>query len=587
MGRIPDETIQAIRDRIDLVELIGRFVALRPAGRNHKGLCPFHDEKTPSFNVNADRQIFHCFGCGVGGNCFTFLTRHENLTFPEAVRELGRQVGVEVAETDSREAGLYERLRELNDSAQAFFREQLAAESGAGARRYLADRGIDATTIDAFGIGFAPERWDGLAEHLRRQRVPGSLAEKAGLLVARKSEGHYDRLRGRVVFPIRDARGRILGFGGRVLSPDQEPKYLNGPETPIYRKREVLFGLPMALEPMRRAERAAVCEGYFDVVALQRAGVGEAVATCGTALTEDHARELKRRTREVVLVFDGDEAGRRAARSALEVLLPAGLRVRHVALAPGDDPDTVLGREGAEALKALVDSAPPALDAQIAEACASGLGTPWERADAVNAVAPLVARVVDPVERGEFARLLAMRTGVREEDVDAAVRGARRGEGPDEDSTPAPRKRGGREDRWFRNLAAAVLDHPQLAGRVPIDELAELFAGSGAREDACALVSVLAAGGDPDAALSDDAHRFYVELATADREPLDEEAAARAIDETCETLRRRSHRSARRESTRALVSGEGAQDGEILDRKAEDLRRRRELWTEPPSRVRH
>jgi DNA primase len=589
MGRIPDETIQAIRDRIDLVELIGRFVSLRPAGRNHKGLCPFHDEKTPSFNVNADRQIFHCFGCGVGGNCFTFLTRHENLTFPEAVRELGRQVGIDIEETDSREAGLYERLREVNDTAQAFYRAQLEAESAGGARRYLAERGIGPEVIEAFGIGFAPERWDGLAEHLRRLRVPGSLAEKAGLVVARKSEGHYDRLRGRVVFPIRDARGRILGFGGRVLSPDQEPKYLNGPETPIYHKREVLFGLPMALEPMRRAERAVVCEGYFDVVALHRAGVGEAVATCGTALTEEHARELKRRTREVILLFDGDEAGRRAARSALEVLLPSGVRVRHVALASEDDPDTLLAREGAEALKAVVDSAPPALDAQIAAACADGLSTPWERADAVHAVAPLVARVVDPVERGEFARLLAMRTGVREEDVDAAVRGARRGGQPADDEMPAPRlrQRGGREDRWFRNLAAVVLDHPHLAEQVPADELAELFPDSAAREDAGALVAVLLAGGDPDTALVDDAHRFYVELATADLEPLDEEAAIRAIRETCETLRRRSHRSASHASTRELAQGEAAADGTLLDRKEEELRRRRELWDQPPNPVRH
>jgi DNA primase len=425
MSRIPDETIQAIRDRIDLVELIGRYVALKSSGRNHKGLCPFHDEKTPSFNVNADRQIFHCFGCGAGGNAFTFLMRHENLTFPEAVRELGRQVGIEVRESDSAEAGLYERLRGVNDAAQAFFREELASPRGAGARAYLAERGLDAESVERFGIGLAPDRWDGLLERLRRAQIPAEASERAGLLVEREGGGHYDRLRGRVTFPIRDARGRVLGFGGRALGAGQEPKYLNSPETPIYRKREVLFGFPGALEPMRRVGRAVVVEGYFDVVALHRAGVGESVATCGTALTAEHARDLRRRTREVVLLFDGDDAGRRATRAALEALLPAGLRVRDAQLPAGDDPDTHLEREGAEALRRLLDEAPPALEAAIADACAGGLSTPWERADAVHAVAPLVALVVDPVERGEFARLLAMRTGVREEDVEAAVVAAR------------------------------------------------------------------------------------------------------------------------------------------------------------------
>jgi DNA primase len=587
MGRIPDETIQAIRDRVDLVELIGRYVALKSAGRNHKGLCPFHEEKTPSFNVNADRQIFHCFGCDAGGNGFTFLMRHENLTFPEAVRELGRQVGVEVQESDSRETGLYEQLRELNDVAHSFFRAELASPRGEVARSYLTQRGLDADVVESFEIGLAPDRWDAVVAHLSQRRVPASLGEKAGLLIERKSGGHYDRLRGRVVFPIRDARGRILGFGGRAIGSDQEPKYLNGPETAIYRKREVFYGLPMALEPMRRAERAVVVEGYFDVVALHRAGVGEAVATCGTALTEDHARELHRRTRQVVLLFDGDEAGRRAARAALEILLPAGLRVRHVALPSGDDPDTLLAREGAEALKRLVDRAPPALEAQIAEACSRGLATPWERADAVHAVAPLVALVVDPVERGEFARLLAMRTGVREEDVDAAIRGARRGGVEDDEvAAPAPRRRGP-EDRWFGNLAAAVLDHPGLADRVPLDELALLFPDSAALPPAAELIARVAAGDDPAVELQGEARALYTQLATSEREPLDDEATARSIDETIENLRRRSHRRERKASTLALARGEAVDSDDLLRLKEEQLRRRRELWTQPPDPVRH
>lgn len=586
MGRIPDETIQAIRDRVDLVELVGRFVALKPAGRNHKGLCPFHDEKTPSFNVNADRQIFHCFGCGTGGNAFTFLMRHENLTFPEAARELGRTVGVEVREDGGPEAGLSERLGQANDAAQAFFREELASPRGAAARRYLAERGLDAQTLDAFGIGFAPERWDGLVEGLRRARIPADLAARAGLLAERESGGHYDRLRGRVTFPIRDARGRVLGFGGRALGRDQEPKYLNSPETPLYRKREVLFGFPGALEPMRRAGRAVVVEGYFDVVALHRAGLGETVATCGTALTEDHARGLRRRTREVVLLFDGDEAGRRAVRGALEVLLPAGLRVRTAVLPDGHDPDTWLAQEGPEALVRLVDEARPALEVAIARACEGGLATPWERADAVHDVAPLVARVADAVERGEYARLLAMRTGVREADVDAAVAAVRRGASAEEAAPPEPRRRGP-EDRWLRNLALAVLDHPHLAERVPVDELAAMFPGMAA----CGLLREMAAAlrraGELEARLEGEIQRLYTELVATEREPLDEEAALRAIDETLENLRRRHHRRQRSEATRLHAGRDEPDDEALLRLKNEQLRERRELWKIPPGTLRH
>ena len=586
MGRIPDETIQAIRDRVDLVELAGRFVALKPSGRNHKGLCPFHDEKTPSFNVNADRQVFHCFGCGAGGNAFTFLMRHENLTFPEAARELGRAVGIEVREEGGPEAGLSERVREANDVAQAFFREELASPRGAAARRYLAERGLDAQALELFGIGFAPDRWDGLLERLRSAQVPAELAARAGLLVERERGGHYDRLRGRVTFPIRDARGRVLGFGGRALGLDQEPKYVNSPETPLYRKREVLFGFPGALEPMRRAGRAVVVEGYFDVVALQRAGVGEAVATCGTALTEDHTRELRRRTREVVLLFDGDEAGRRAVRGALEVLLPAGLRVRTAVLPDGEDPDTYLARQGGEALARLVDEAAPALEVAIARACGRGLATPWERADAVHELAPLVARVADGVERGEYARLLAMRTGVRESDVDAAVVAARRGESAEEAAPPAPRRRGP-EERWLRNLALAVLDHPRLAERIPVEELAAMFPGTAA----CALLGEMAAAlrraGELEARLEGEIQRLYTELVTAEREPLDEDAALRAIDETLENLRRRHHRRQRSESTRMHAGQEEPDDAALLRLKDEQLRERRELWKIPPGTLRH
>jgi DNA primase len=337
---------------------------------------------------------------------------------------------------------------------------------------------------------------------------------------------------------------------------------------------------------MRRVGRAVVVEGYFDVVALHRAGVGESVATCGTALTAEHARDLRRRTREVVLLFDGDDAGRRATRAALEALLPAGLRVRDAQLPAGDDPDTHLEREGAEALRRLLDEAPPALEAAIADACAGGLSTPWERADAVHAVAPLVALVVDPVERGEFARLLAMRTGVREEDVEAAVVAARRGGDAEEAPSPPPRQHGP-EERWLRNLALALVDQPHLAQLIPRDELAEMFPDAPARELVEEIVAALGRSPDLDVGLEGEAHRLYAELVTAEREPLDEQAARRAIDETLETLRRRHHRQRRSAATRTHAQQDDADDDSLLALKTRQLRERRELSNVPPGTVRH
>jgi DNA primase len=424
LGRIPEDTVREIRDRVDIVDLIGRYVDLRKAGRNHKGLCPFHDEKTPSFNVNPDRQAFYCFGCQEGGSAFTFLMKHENLSFPEAVRALAHECGVEIPETAGGESGSSEPLFEANRVAHQLYRDALASAEAAPAREYLEGRGLEAELIERFGIGYAPNRWDAVAGALAREQIPARVGETVGLLARRDSGGHYDRLRGRVVFPICDVRGRCVGFGGRAIFDDQEPKYLNTPETPIFRKREALYGFPFALEGIRRADRVIVCEGYFDRIALHRAGLVEAVATCGTALTDGHGRELRRRTGQVVLLFDGDDAGQNAMEKALGTLLPAGLRVRAALLPPGDDPDSFLLDRGAPALATLVDKAPDALEVVIQRALRAGCSTPSEKSAAVGHVAPFIARIENPVERSAYTRRLALATDSDEGAVDAVVRGS-------------------------------------------------------------------------------------------------------------------------------------------------------------------
>lgn len=552
MGRIPDDTIDLIRDRVDVVGLVGRFVNLKKAGRSYKGLCPFHTEKTPSFHVNPDRQSFHCFGCQEGGNVFTFLMKMENLTFPEAARVLAREVGIDIPETAaSGEQGLSEKVCQLTELAQGHYRASLAGSTGA---TYLSERGIDAATIDHFGIGYAPDRWDSLVQALRSQKLPSALAERAGLLAERSSGGHYDRLRDRVTFPIQDVRGRVIGFGGRAITAGQEPKYLNTPESPVFKKREAFFGFPASLEPIRRKQRAVVVEGYFDLVALWRAGVEECVATCGTALTAEHARNLCRRTETVVLMFDGDEAGQKAALRSLEVLLPEGLRVRAAVLPAGEDPDDFLTREGAEALQKLVDEAPPALEIAIRRAVSSGVASPWEKADAVAVVAPLLSLVKSAVERSELCTQLALAVGTEVRHVEAAVRSAGRGEDPRESIPVAPRRHGP-EQRKLLSVARCLSAYPALGtdvsqdllGLAPpgplLDVIFSLIKDSegGRRSDVEELASGL-----------DDEARSQLYAVFADEQEIEEGVAKQVLADTLVWLRTQWSRERQKELTRRM-----------------------------------
>jgi len=491
LGRIPEETIREIRDRVDIVGLVGRYVELKKAGRNLKGLCPFHNEKTPSFNVQPDRQIFHCFGCGEGGDVITFLQRHDGLSFPEAARMLARELGIEIPEESGGDSGLIARLASANDTAQGLYREALSSECGSAAREYLARRGLDSESCARFGIGYAPDSWDALGKELVRQGLGADDGERAGLVKPRqRGGGHYDHLRDRVVFPIFDVRGQVIGFGGRALSDEQQPKYLNTPETPLFRKREALYGFPFALEAIRRRQRVIICEGYFDRIALERSGLGESLATCGTALTPEHARQLKRRTRDVILLFDGDAAGQKAIERALEVLLPEELNVRAASLPEDHDPDTYLAAHGAEALQKLVEAAPDALEVVMQFALASGCTTPAQKADVAERMARLVALIGNPVKRGAYdVTRLAMAAHADANAVGQVVRRAAatarshtRGRGPvgsalqsNESAGQQQPLRESREDHHLRRLTSLLLSNADLLTPALRDELARVL----------------------------------------------------------------------------------------------------------------
>src|SRR5690554_1069990 len=367
-GQIPQRFLDDLLARVDVVEVVGERVKLKKAGRNYSGLCPFHQEKTPSFTVSADKQFYHCFGCGAHGNALRFLMEYDKLRFPEAVEQLAGRLGLEVPRegADDPRAQARERKRKegvnLLELSASFFRERLKMPEGQGAREYLERRGLSPEVQQTFGVGYAPDGWEALKRHLSERGVSEAVQVEYGLLVHREESGRtYDRFRDRVMFPIRDIKGRTIGFGGRVLG-DAKPKYLNSPETPVFHKGRELYGLFEARQADHRLERVVIVEGYMDVVALAQFGIRNAVATLGTSTSEEHLIRLFRMVSEVVFCFDGDRAGRQAAARALETALPLmidGRQARFLFLPEGEDPDTLIRREGAEAFENRIVCASP------------------------------------------------------------------------------------------------------------------------------------------------------------------------------------------------------------------------------------
>jgi DNA primase len=361
-GRIPQSFINDLLNRVDIVDVIDARLQLRKAGRDYQALCPFHNEKTPSFTVSPEKQFYHCFGCGESGTALTFLMEHDRMEFVEAVEALAQLVGVEVPrEQGGRPARDNTDLYDVLAAADRYFRKAL--RQSPEAIEYLKARGVTGTIARDFGIGYAPDEWQGVASALAGMGEAKLL--EAGLLTRGEKGRAYDRFRGRIMFPIRDTRGRIIGFGGRVMADGGGPKYLNSPETPVFHKGRELYGLYEARQALRRIDRLLVVEGYMDVVALAQAGISNAVASLGTAATEEHFQSLYRYTGEVVCCFDGDAAGRQAAWRALESALPAlsdGRGLKFMFLPEGEDPDSLVRARGKAGFLELAARAVPAVE---------------------------------------------------------------------------------------------------------------------------------------------------------------------------------------------------------------------------------
>ena len=365
----PPQFLDDLRSRIGLADLIGRRVKLTRKGREHTGLCPFHNEKTPSFSVSEEKGFFHCFGCGAHGDIIGFAMRIENLSFPEAVQRLADEVGLVVPQTSPKEREFAQRkagLLEIMDKACDFFEQNIRSQSGKEGLNYLASRGLDDATITKFRLGFAPDNRNGLKTSIISSAISEAQLIECGLLIkpddpARREQNTYDRFRGRVTFPITDSRGRVIAFGARTLG-DNQPKYLNSPDTPLFNKGTILYGLANAWLASRSENRVVVTEGYMDVIALDQAGIRAAVAPLGTALTETQISLLWRMSPEPILCFDGDNAGVRAAKRAAERALPLlkpGYSLRFVTLPEGEDPDTIIKSRGPEFMEEILKSARP------------------------------------------------------------------------------------------------------------------------------------------------------------------------------------------------------------------------------------
>jgi len=408
-GPFPQHFIDAIRNAADIVQVISDYVPLKRAGTRMKGLCPFHEEKTPSFSVDPNAQLFYCFGCQTGGDVFKFIQLYDKAEFGEAVKTLAQRAGLQLPAEKERRHGPEERLHRMNQAADSFYRSRLQNESaGRRCREYLDKRGLNSATLERLGLGSAPDDWEALRGHLLSKHFRVEEMHKGGLVLPRKDgRGHYDRFRNRLIFPIHDLSGRTLAFGGRALG-DNEPKYINSPETPVYIKGAVLYGLDLAKKAIRREGRAIVVEGYLDLAAVMQAGFEHVVATLGTAFTPGQARLLARYTNDVLVSYDGDSAGAAATARSLDLLLEKGMRVRVVDLPAGGDPDDYIRDKGAAAYGKLLEDAPEYLEFLVRrELRARDVSHVEEKIAAANAILPHVAKLGSAIERASWAGRLA------------------------------------------------------------------------------------------------------------------------------------------------------------------------------------
>lgn len=420
---IDDSVIQAVKERADIAEVIGSSIQLKRAGRNFLGLCPFHNEKTPSFNVSSDNQFFHCFGCGASGDVISYVQQHENIDFIDSVKMLANRYGIVIPEGENfnpQAQSEKAKLLELHKDVCDWFRNNLKSASAVSVRDYLQKRGITDADIASFQVGYAPDSWDSLLNWASSKNYPPDLLEKAGLVVRKEgTDRFYDRFRDRLMFAIWNDDGKVIAFSGRVLQKDAKGgKYVNSPETPIFYKSSILYALSHAKRNIRDKKQAILCEGQLDVIACHRAGLNTAVSTQGTAFTEDHARKLKRYTDKVVIAFDGDAAGQKACFKCIEILLPLGITPSVLTWGDGMDPDSLYSQKGPEALQECVAKAQNFFEVLVNYNIQSlGTDTVEGKTKIAHNIINFISKINDSIVRSSYIQTLSERIGVHPESL--------------------------------------------------------------------------------------------------------------------------------------------------------------------------
>jgi DNA primase len=572
-----------VKQQADIVRVVGEYVRLKKSGQNFSGLCPFHSEKTPSFAVHPVKQIYHCFGCGVGGDVFKFVMEMEKISFPEAIRSVAEKCGIAVPQArerspeERRENQQRTSLVEMHREAAAFFAQQLnGTPEGRAAKAYLLDRGLDSEAMARFGVGFAPSGGDALLR-VMKQKYPEKVLEVSGLFSRDQSGRVYDRFRRRIMFPIANESGKIVAFGGRALGDDL-PKYLNSPETPVYSKSNVLYHLDRAKESLRQRDFAVLVEGYMDAIAVALAGISNVVASCGTSLTEPQVKLLNRFTRRIIVNYDPDTAGQAATERSLSLLLEQGVEVRVLALPGGKDPDSFIRAEGAAAYTKLLNEAPPYVDYLISRAAKMDLTSAEGKLRAVNFLMPYVQRIPDRILRSEWATRIAQQLRIEEPVLRESMRKAANERRSEVKARPELVSRAGKpaERRLVQMLIEAEEFRAHLAQEI---RAAQLHRGLETERILETLMGACESGETLDAAslatkLEDRDRRLLFEIAFETGAPATWEEA-----ESCLAVLRR--RRAEEElatvqkqiETQAAAAGSGGELRRLLERKQE-LRRR-------------
>ncbi len=571
-GHIPSETIEEIKDRTNIVDIVSEYVALKKAGRNFVGLCPFHKEKSPSFTVNEEKQIFYCFGCQEGGNVFSFLMKINSMSFPEAVRHMAGKLGVHIPQREvngrnAGEASERDKLNPINLMAAEFFSQNLPSPAAKIARDYLAQRGMDGSVIGNFRLGYSHDGWRHLKDFFERKKVPLNLVEKAGLIISKDNGQSYDRFRGRLMFPIEDMNGAVIAFGGRELG-NGEPKYLNSPESPVYTKGKNLYGLFRTKDDIRKKGYAIIVEGYFDLLTLWSAGITNVVATLGTALTRNQIGLIRRFTRNVIAIFDPDEGGRHAVERSLPLFLEEKMHAKVGLLPEGNDPADYVMKYGEKGMADIIAQAISMVDYYIEEVMTKR-GSLEDNIDSIGDSISFISHISDPIQRNLFIKRVSEKVGIDQALLKTEIGKALK------PSREAPPQSSGREEKTIARvdkvelaLVHVLLLYPERISMLKDDTFLEYFTSLELKAVAVTLLEWSEKGKARDVSdlagdMKEGALKNRILKLLIEPNPFDEEIVNRVLADAVKKLRDNWYKGRRKSLQRELMKAQEMGDAEL------------------------